>query len=409
MTSDPVVVPEGLAVRGGPAVLEGLAVLGGPEMPGAPAVPGVGAVVPGFRPDPVVVREPLVVPDRMNTRLVLVGSSTFTRGLSPLPAAAADVRDLAGALTGPDGLFDPSALATFVDPVEPGLVLDRLHSYADLATPLDLLLFYYAGHGVSAEDNRLCLALPGTVDVPKAAGRTSLPAEDVFAALRGARARHRVVVLDCCYAGRALDAPSAADLHLLLASDRISRALTNPSGEGNTAFTTELLLLLRAGDPEGARHLGLDTLFRRLVEALPGRDPLGPPRPLQRTVNLSGDLALAVNPAYGTGRTAPGLARRARLADRVGRAGHPARAGMLFGRIAGDAAQVLPPGRECFRYERAHAAWTGASGDAAGAAALLDGIVPRMESVLPGDDEDLRDARTSLAHWRTAADAAERV
>ncbi|MFF9346959.1 hypothetical protein [Streptomyces sp. NPDC014734] len=348
----------------------------------------------------------LVVPDRANARLVLVGSATFTRGLTPLPAAAADVRDLAGALAGPGGLFDPSALATFVDPVEPGLVLDRLHSYADLAAPLDLLLFYYAGHGVCAESGRLCLALPGTVDVPKAAGRTSLPAEDVFAAMRGARARHRVVILDCCFAGRALDAPSAADLHLLLASDRISRALTHPSGEGNTAFTMELLLLLSAGDPEGARHLGLDALFRRLVEALPGRDPLRPPRPLQRTVNLSGDVALAVNPAYGTGRTAQGLARRARLADRVGRAGHSARAGALFGRIAADAAEVLPPGRERFRYERAHAAWTGASGDAAGATALLDGIVARMTTLLPGDDEDLRAARTSLAHWRATADTA---
>lgn len=348
-----------------------------------------------------------VVPDRMNSRLVLAGSATFTRGLTPLPAAASDVRDLAQALTGPGGLFDPSALVPTVDPVDPGHVLAPLHAYAGLAAPLDLLLFYYAGHGVRAEGDRLCLALPGTVDVPAAAGRTSLPAEDVFAAVRGARARHRVVILDCCYAGRALDAPSAADLHLLLAGDRISRALTHPSGEGDTAFTAELLLRLATGDPDGPRHLTLDALFRGLVEALPGRDPLGPPRPLQRTVNLSGDLALGVNPAYGTGRTAQGLARRARLADRAGRSGHPVRAAALFGRIAEDAAEVLPPGRELFRYDRARAAWTGNAGDPARAARLLDGIVTRMAAVLPAGDEDLRDARTSLAHWSAAAAGVE--
>ncbi|MFG2629204.1 caspase family protein [Streptomyces sp. NPDC048473] len=342
----------------------------------------------------------------MNSRLVLVGSSTFVRGMPPLPAAAADVRDLAQALTGAGGLFDPSAVVSLTDPVDAGHVLGPLASYADLAAPLDLLLFYYAGHGVNAEGNRLCLALPGTVDLPHAARRTSLPVDDVFAAIRGARARHRVVILDCCFAGRALDVPAAADIHLLLACDRTSRARTGPSGEGNTDFTAELLFRLAEGDPDGPSHLVLGDLYRGLVEMLPGRSPLAAPRPLQRAVNLSADLALARNPAYGSGRTAQGLAGRARLAERAGLAGHARRAAGLFGLIAQDAAEVLRPGRESFRYGRAQAAWTGAAGDPQAAAGLLDGIVAQMSAALPEGDADLGAARASLAHWRAVSAAA---
>ncbi|MEU1364617.1 caspase family protein [Streptomyces sp. NPDC005803] len=355
-----------------------------------------------------------VVPDGMNARLLLVGASSFVRGLPPLPAAAADVRDLAQALTGADGLFDPSSLTTLTDPVDAAHVLGPLASYAELTDPLDLLLFYYAGHGVNDEAKRLCLALPGTVDLPQAARRTSLPVDDVVAVMGTVRARHRVVILDCCYAGRALDAPGAADVHLLLACDRTSKASTDPSGEGTTHFTAELLRRLTEGAPDGPSHLLLGDLYRGLAEMLPGRSPLGPPRPLQRAVDLSGDLALARNPAYGTGRTVRGLAVRAREAERTGRAGHARRAAELFGLIADDASQVLPPGRELLRYRRAQAAWTGAAGDPGAAVALLEAVVARLEAGLPedgrgagpaGDDDDLRAARASLAHWSARADA----
>ncbi|MEU1469369.1 caspase family protein [Streptomyces sp. NPDC005761] len=346
-----------------------------------------------------------VVPDGMNSRLLLVGASSFVRGLPPLPAAAADVRDLSQAFTGPDGLFDPSSLIALTDPVETAHVLGPLASYAELAAPLDLLLLYYAGHGVNDAANRLCLALPGTADLPHAARRTSLPVDDVLAVMGTVRARHRVLILDCCYAGRALDAPGAADVHLVLACDRTSRASTDPSGRGNTHFTAELLRRLTEGEPDGPSHLVLGELYRGLAEMLPGRSPLGPPRPLQRAVDLSGDLALARNPAYGTGRSAAGLALRARQAERTGRAGHARRAAALFAAIAADASGGPAPGREPLRYRRAQAAWTGASGDPGAAAGLLGAVVAQMEAELSGDDDELRAARASLAHWSTEAGA----
>jgi hypothetical protein len=345
---------------------------------------------------------PAVVPDRARSVAVLTGTASHVvpGTLPALPQAAAGVAALAAALTGPQGVLDPSAVHTRVDPTAPADVLNLFP--APGAGPFDLCLFYFAGHGVRAEGDRLCLALPGSVDDERAAERTSLPAAAVFQAMRMVRAEHKVAILDCCFAGRALDIPDAADIHLLAAAGRVRKART-PPGSRYPGFTGALLSLLTEGVPDGPAHLDLGTLYRRLAVRLPAADL---PEPLQRAYGTTGDLALARNRAHGTGTTRAGLLSRARFAEQTRKSGERdrprrlAQAVELFAGIASDAGAAFgPTDRDTLRYRHAHATAVGTAGAAGRACALLERIVADWDRAAPADDADARRARASRDYW----------
>lgn len=363
-------------------------------------------------------------PDRARAHAVLIGSGFF-RHLAPLPQAGANVAALAAALTGPTGLFDPGLLRTRVDPTRVSDVLGLLpHS---VPPKPDVLLFFYTGHGVQDGDGQLVLALRGTVDDERNALATGLPIRHVFDTMRHTKARHLIAVLDCCYAERAVDAPGAQDIHLLLAAGRTERAWSPPGAE-YSRFTGALLDLLGKGVPDGPDLLDLATVFRHLSAVLTPLDsepkpPEAPhlswPSPRQRTVDASGGLVLGRNPAFGTGNSREGLAARARFATRVGRAGQAGRplaarperraqAARLFAGIVADAARTLPADdRLRLRLRHAYASAVGTLGDVARAHQMLQDLVKDWEATAdPAASEDdpwLTAARASRDHWSRTA------
>jgi hypothetical protein len=321
-----------------------------------------------------------VLPDRIASRALLIGAATFGPGLPAIPEAAATVTDLAERL---GDVLDRSAVLPRIDPADRSAVLAPLHTAS--ADARDLMLFCYTGHGVLDADGRLCLALPSTVDHPHQARHTSLPLDEVVAAVSRSRARHRVLLLDCCYSARALDEAGAADLHILVSADRTELAHSDgPSGGRHTTFGRELLRLIDEGVPDGPRWLSLDLVFRQLDLLLAAQ---GLPRPRQRTVDRTADLAIARNRAHGTASTPRGLRYRAYVAEQTGRTGDPARAAQLFAGIVADAPQVTA-------YRRGYANWLGEAGDPAAAVAMLGELA---DGLPPGPDRD--HARASRAYW----------
>ncbi|MDH6126045.1 caspase family protein [Kitasatospora sp. GP82] len=351
---------------------------------------------------------PALLPDRQTSWAVLVAVSGYTDPELPdLPQAVDSVERLADALTGPDGVLDRARVIRLVDPQTPGEVLAALAEAA--ASARGLLLFHYVGHGVTGADERLHLALPGTDGDPDHAARTSLAAEAVFATMHGAAA-WSVALLDCCFSGLALDAPSAADVHLLTAADRDRKALI-PQGSQVTGFTAELLRVLDEGVPDGPEHLDLSLLHRRLAVALgtvPAGAPVGSraPNPCQRSVGSSGELALARNPAHGTALSRDGLRARARFAYRVAEVRHlkqpwrQAQAAALLAGIAADATASLgPDDPDTLRLRHAHASLTGTAHGRQAALDLFTPLLAHMAAVLAPDDAILVAARDSAAHW----------
>jgi hypothetical protein len=173
----------------------------------------------------------------------------------------------------------------------------------------DLLLVYYAGHGLLDELGELFLALHNTDRRPDLLKYTALPFAWIRDAMRNSPARTRVLILDCCFAGRAIGAMSDAATAIadgseiagtftLTATSDNAVAIAAP-GDRFTAFTGELIHLLRDGwlqhnDQGQAGNLTLGSAYRHLATVLPSR---GLPRPHQRNTDSAADLIL--RPAAG--------------------------------------------------------------------------------------------------------------
>jgi tetratricopeptide (TPR) repeat protein len=244
-----------------------------------------------------------------------------------------NIEALSKYVTDPAGWGLPAGHAvTRPQPGDPSTLLDDLYDAAEAAT--DTLLVYYAGHGATGwggDDTDLRLAMR--------AARTGRPGHwlrysDVREAVRHTRARSRIVILDCCYAGRAIDGGMSAGEQrpgerlfelaetdgavVLTAASGVEQAMC-PPGWAYSAFTGELVGLLRDGvtgpvphHPEGRlgeelRLLDMTTVHALLRERLTGRDVAGHPLPEPQlgTRNQGGTIALGPNPAYTGPRPAP--------------------------------------------------------------------------------------------------------
>lgn len=336
------------------------------------------------------------LPDPNGSRAVVVGAAAFHDDALPdLPAVRNNVTDLARILTSPAGTGLPAEhCAVVADDAAFTRLGERVVTAA--AEAEDLLLLYYAGHGMLDSHGKLHLALPATD--PDRLLWTGLPFATIRETFAEARARTRVVILDCCYSGRAIDGHMTGGTlagqldvdgtYTLTATARNETALA-PPGASHTAFTGELLTLLTEGDPEGADLLTLGHVYQRLRWVLHRRGLPAPDRCGTRSADL---LALTVNHAHRlrpedviaryaahvrawTRTHGPDhpevLALRDEHAHAVGESGAPAEAAGLYAALASDTARVLGAHHpETSRAREHHAAWTARAGDPAGAARL---------------------------------------
>lgn len=160
------------------------------------------------------------------------------------------------------------------------------------------LLFYYCGHGMDAA-GRLYLSMVETKDDDTNRRRTGLALSTTLETIRATAFKRPsvVVILDCCFAGLALDEPAAKRAHLLTAVGPDVLATHDPDATGPTHFTGALVELLHEGDPEAGPWIDLDTAYRRLEPRLVARHGEDR-RPYQRPAGESGMIALGRNAAH---------------------------------------------------------------------------------------------------------------
>ena len=114
-----------------------------------------------------------------------------------------------GLLTGPLCGWPADKLHVFANERAPGNLPDVL--VETFATVTDVALFYYVGHGQPDQDDRLCLGLVDSRSAPERRYTTSLTFDAVRYAMRTSRARFKVILLDCCYSGLAIDGQGTLD------------------------------------------------------------------------------------------------------------------------------------------------------------------------------------------------------
>ncbi|MET8539994.1 hypothetical protein ABZW03_04960 [Kitasatospora sp. NPDC004799] len=235
-------------------------------------------------------------------RALVIGTGTHVPGsvLPDVPAAAETVRAVAQALVDHCGLA-PEHVRTLVDPENPVELGEELTLAAESAD--SVLLVYYVGHGLVDEHRELYLATRVTDHLTRGLAYKGLPYATLRATLATSRARSVLLVLDCCFSGRAVPVAAAANRFesalpgggFVLASAAPEELALAPAGSPYTAFSGELLRLLRDGDPVGPPLLTLDHVHRALERRLRDR---GFPVPRRRSEGQAGELVLTVNPAY---------------------------------------------------------------------------------------------------------------
>jgi hypothetical protein len=243
------------------------------------------------------------LPDPARSQVILIGTAEHgtESDLPGLPAVANNLDDLHAALADPThGWLPPFAGTKILNPASPdrlGITIAEQAARAD-----DLVLIYYAGHGLLSPRGELYLATSHTNR--EQLRFTAFPFDGIREILNDSPAANRVVILDCCYSGRAVaamtDPRSTAYDQLditgtyILTSTTATTIAHAPDGARHTAFTGELIRLLRDGDPDIPELVTLDHIYRATYRALTRQ---GLPRPQQRGSNATPHLALIRNHA----------------------------------------------------------------------------------------------------------------
>jgi hypothetical protein len=203
-------------------------------------------------------------------------------------------------LTGPACAWSTENVTTIGNEAKPGDLADRLMTlYQDIS---DVALFYYVGHGQLDDDDELCLGLVDSRAELSRRYSTSLPFSTVRRALRNSQAAIKIVILDCCYSGKAtqphnslgsvasaasqiLDSASGAGAYVMTASSPYQEAWTEVESavsRPQTYFTKYFADTVESGEPGQPRALTLGLLFKTVRERLTADDL---PMPEARSVN----------------------------------------------------------------------------------------------------------------------------
>ncbi|RFU38143.1 hypothetical protein DZF91_29250 [Actinomadura logoneensis] len=250
------------------------------------------------------------MPDPLRSRAVLVGTAEYRDPAFPrLPAAANSLAGMRAVLTDPALCGWPDGRVTVEsDPSDWRALVRRTRAVARETE--DVLLLYFVGHGVVLPNGELCLALADTeADDPDLTGLEYRRVRDL---LRDSPAAAKIVILDCCYSGRAIEALSAASpgdaadtvadatdvrgVYTLTASDHTAHVVPlAEQAEVPTSFTGRFLGLVREGVRGGPAVLTLGDLYVHLRRRLAAE---GLPAPNQRGTDTADRYPFSRNPAY---------------------------------------------------------------------------------------------------------------
>lgn len=244
--------------------------------------------------------------DYSESRAVLIGTSEYQDERFPaLPAADNSLEGMRQILTNPELCGWPaSRVKQLANESDNRQLIVKLRKWARETTGVFLL--YYVGHGTPGETGP-CLTLTDTQEEHPDA--TGLEYRHVRKALLETRARVKIVILDCCYAGRAVPPVQSGQslftdiggTFVLAAADHAAHVPENQE-LACTSFTGELLDLIRKGIVDGPEELTLEEIYRQLRARLSEVDL---PEPNCGGTDTAGAFRFARNAAFRDGPPIP--------------------------------------------------------------------------------------------------------
>lgn len=251
------------------------------------------------------------LPDYTRSRAILIGTASYRDPRFPaLPAADNSLTAFRDVLVDGDLCgWPPDRITVLADPTDVSRLSQTLRRLARATD--EVLLVYFVGHGVILRRGQLCLVLSDTD--AEDADITGLEFARLRETLLDSPARVKIVVLDCCYSGRAIEALAGERLadyvdtvgvYTLAASDQVAHVVPLEQQDANaTSFTGELVNLVRTGIPDVDEWLTLGRLYPQLRRRL---DRRGLPTPNRRGTDTVDEFPFTRNAAYRPpGETAP--------------------------------------------------------------------------------------------------------
>jgi uncharacterized caspase-like protein len=238
------------------------------------------------------------------SRAILFGASEFLRDsehLLPLPQVQANLNELARLLTDPDTIGIPwKQITVMLNPATTDEVLEALNTACNEAE--DTLFMYYSGHGLVGRTTAgLYLSTARTIEAQ--AEVTGLEFERVRWAIANSPAAKKILIIDCCFSGRALPHLGSetsllqANLDLqgtfAIASAPANQMAQAPPREQYTAFTAELIRTLTNGINNNQAVITLEELYQSVRTAIRNKPNL--PEPLRANSEDADRLIIAYN------------------------------------------------------------------------------------------------------------------
>ena len=350
------------------------------------------------------------LPDPKRSWLVLIGTSIYEdEKLPDLPAVSKSIEDLAVLLTDAVyGIVPEEHCEILVNEGDIRLIGQRVRRAADQAE--DLLLIYYAGHGLKAgRRHDLYLALRNTEwEEPQF---SALEFDKLRSVMLKSPALTKMIILDCCFSGRALSdimADPSGNLigqvevsgSYVLASAQADKVALILPGEEYTAFTGRLLRLLRNGIPGGTEFLTIDDIYGQLAGWMKSE---GLPVPHKHGSDTAGLLAVSANRAFAqtavpAQAAVPILRQRQADAFEQGQAGNWQEAVVALREIAQEQARILgPEHQDTLRTRQFLGHAIGGAGKPLEAAELLRRLLVDQSRYLGHDHPETLQTRQFLA------------
>ena len=248
------------------------------------------------------------------SRAVLIGTSSYTEGLEPMEAAANSLRRMEELLVGLCG-WPSSAVTPFEDLSTGDRRLREVGKLIEEAT--DVLLLYYVGHGLLLPGDDLGLALTDTDANAALHLTTTYRMRTLREQLRyHCRARLKLIILDCCFAGIAtrnaqgpggladrVDHASRIEGTYTWTAARASQQAVYEDGDGGLTYFTKILHEVVAsgipGKPAWLTLADVDVAVAQRFQELPlPNTPIRPEQTRLAVGGMPGMFPFAPNAAF---------------------------------------------------------------------------------------------------------------
>lgn len=237
-----------------------------------------------------------------NSRVVLIGIPE-TPDLEAIPHATRSVEKLKSLLRSDEVVGLKSEQVVELPQQNRESVSDVLEDFRKACQEAKgAFLFYYCGHGLYGdEQSELYLTLKGSTDTDKQVN--ALKIRDLKAQMSQSPAKTRVMILDCCYSGAALEGGMSGEQDVIPAlslSGTYAMASVPPNDKARfiaedeyPIFSGELIKSLEFGIEKAGEYLSIDEIFEHVREKVSSRGDVAPPVKEER--DTAGSIVFAKN------------------------------------------------------------------------------------------------------------------